>query len=70
MTLNREQKQILSALATLKTPATGKEIAQAAGLDATLVNKKIPSLKKQDLIASPIRCKYTITAQGKTELGK
>ena len=60
----------MSALAGMDSPAGGKEIAEASGLDAEAVSSKIKGLKTKGFVDSPVRCKYAITTSGKAELGK
>lgn len=64
-----ETKQILEALAQCATPCGNKDIAEATGIDKKVVSKEITALKKKGLVDSPVRCKYGITAEGKSVLG-
>ena len=63
-----ESKKILQALAGCSGPCGSKEIVEATGLDKKVVSDQIAALKKQGLVDSPVRCKYGITAEGKTSL--
>lgn len=63
--LNEEQRKVLKALAKSKEACGSKDIAVACGLDSKQVSGDIATLKKKGLVASPARCKYEITAQGK-----
>lgn len=65
---NAEAKKVLSALAKLSKPASGKEIAEAAGIDQKKVSSQINALKNEGLVESPVRCKYCLSAKGKREL--
>ena len=68
--LSDEQKQILGALEKCATPCAGKDIAAATGIDAKAVSCKVTALKNKGLIDSPERCKYAITAEGRSALKK
>ncbi|RJX21742.1 MAG: Fur family transcriptional regulator [Desulfobulbus sp.] len=63
--LNASQNQVLRTLALSKNPCGSKEIAAASGLDAKEVSGNLSALKKIGYIASPVRCKYEITPEGK-----
>ena len=55
-----ETKEIV--LKTLKEstkPMKSAEIAEHAGIEKTLVDKAIQSLKKEEMIISPKACYYT-----------
>ncbi len=69
-TIDQDQKQILATMQTLEKPAGNKEIAGIAGLDPKIMSKNMKKLKDLGLINSPIRCKYSITDEGKMELSK
>lgn len=64
--LTDEQKKVLQAMADCDGPCAAKEIAAATGLDAKAVSCKITDLKKNGYVDSPERCKYGITAEGRT----
>ena len=66
--IDENQKKILSALASLAKPASGKEVAASAGLDAKVVSNEIKKLKSKGFVDSPVRCKYGVTAFGKEQL--
>ena len=63
--LNDQQRQVLEALAKTPEACGSKEIAAATGLDAKQVSSQITVLKNKGFIASPSRCKYALTEQGK-----
>jgi predicted transcriptional regulator len=63
-----ESKAILEALAKCAGPCGSKDIAQATGLDKKVVSDEITELKKQGLVDSPVRCKYSITPAGKASI--
>lgn len=67
-TLTDEQKQILEAMANIQAPCGAKEIAEATGIDAKAVSSRITDMKKQGLVDSPVRCKYGITAEGRSAI--
>lgn len=66
--LTDEQKMVLQAMADFHGPCVAKDIAAATGLEAKLVTGKIADLKKQGFVDSPVRCKYGITADGRTAI--
>ena len=51
---------VLKTLKESSKPLKSAEIAVAAGIDKTEVDKILKSLKKQDKIVSPKVCFYTI----------
>ncbi|MCB2181720.1 MAG: hypothetical protein KQH63_06835 [Desulfobulbaceae bacterium] len=66
--LTDEQKQILAEMAKMSEPCGCKDIAQATGLESKSVSCRLTSLKKKGYIASPVRCKYEITDDGKAQI--
>lgn len=66
--LNDEQKKILSVISENQNPASGKEVAEAAGLDDKLVTKHINKLKTAGYVDSPVRCRYSVTEAGKSAI--
>lgn len=68
--LNDEQKQILTALGQSQEPCGSKEIAAATGIDAKAVGCKVTALKKKGLVESPVKCKYSLTDEGRSALQK
>ncbi len=67
--LSPEQKKVLAALAASPAPLANKQIAGAAGLDGKAVSSLVGDLKGLDLVDSPARCKYGLTAAGKNAVG-
>lgn len=67
--LTDEQKQILEAMAKSDEPCGSKDIAAATGLESKAISCRITALKKNGLVESPVRCKYTITEDGRSALG-
>lgn len=67
--LNDQQRQILEAVAQSPEACGSKEIVAATGLEAKQVSSQITALKTKGYVASPARCKYAITEQGKKILG-
>lgn len=63
-------KKVMTALDESDAPLANKQIAAATGLDSKDVSAAVKGLKKEGLIDSPARCKYGITPDGKTALGK
>lgn len=66
--LTDEQVKILKALADTDGPCGSKDISAATGLEAKVVSSRITALKKKGLVESPVRCKYTVTDEGKTAI--
>ena len=60
--------KVLNAMSEMTKPASGKEIASASGVEATVIGKKIQILKSAGLVDTPVRCKYAITDAGKKEI--
>ncbi len=67
-TISDKQREVLEALAKSSEPCAGKDIAAVTTLEAKQVSCQITALKKKGYVASPIRCKYAITEEGKTIL--
>lgn len=66
--LSPAQRQILEALAQSSEACGSKELAAATGLESKQVSCQLTALKKKGLVDSPIRCKYAVTAEGKSQL--
>lgn len=66
--LTDEQIQVLEAMANSSEPCGSKDIAAATGLESKAVSCRITALKKKGLVESPVRCKYTITDDGRSAL--
>ena len=66
--LSEPQRQVLEAFAKSKEACGGKDIAAATGLESKQVSCQITALKKKGYVASPVRCKYEITKDGKNAL--
>lgn len=64
-TLTEPQSRLLKVLARQPEACGSKDLAAASGLEAKQVTAQLAALKKKGLIASPARCKYAITAEGK-----
>lgn len=62
--LTEEQKKILAAFKNIDKPAGAKDIAEATGIEKKIVSSTISKLKKDNLLDSPVRCKYGITGDG------
>ena len=67
--LTDEQRKILEAFKNSEKPVGAKDIAEATGLDKKIVSSNITKLKKNNLLDSPVRCKYGITGDGVNALG-
>ncbi|MBM9604793.1 hypothetical protein [Desulfopila inferna] len=62
--LSEDEKKVLLAFRDCGKPAGAKDIAEATGLDKKLVSDTVARLKKNNLLDSPVRCKYGITGDG------
>ena len=69
-TLSDTQRQVLEALSKSSEACGSKEIAAATGMESKQISCQITALKNKGYVASPIRCKYQITDQGKTALAE
>lgn len=67
-TLSDTQRQVLEALAKSSEACGSKEIAAATGLESKQISCQLTALKNKGFVASPVRCKYEITAEGKGQL--
>lgn len=63
--LNDTRQAILHALKDMDSACGSKEIAAATGLEGKQVGAELAALKKQGLVESPARCKYSITEAGR-----
>ncbi len=66
--LDDQQRHILEALAKSPDACGSKDIAAVTGLESKQISCQITALKKKGYVASPARCKYAITEQGKSML--
>ena len=66
--LSDSQQAILKAMSGMDSAYDSKELATVTGLEAKQVSSQLTALKKKGLIESPVRCKYSITAEGKNAL--
>ena len=67
--LTDEQIKILEAFKNSDKPVGAKDIAEATGIEKKVVSNNITKLKKENLVDSPVRCKYGITGDGINALG-
>ncbi len=67
-TLSDKARQVLEAMADCKGACASKDIAAATGLETKQVSCQITALKKKGYVASPVRCKYEISDEGKKAL--
>lgn len=68
--LTEDQKKILAAFKNCEKPMGTKDVAEATGIDKKVVSNTIAKLKKENLLDSPVRCKYGITGDGINALSK
>jgi predicted transcriptional regulator len=51
--------KVLDAMKKAGEPVGAGQVVEISGLDRKAVDKAMNDLKKQDLIESPVRCKWT-----------
>ena len=66
--LTQEQVAILKAMDAADGPCGSKDLTSATGLEAKTISARITALKKKGLVESPVRCKYTVTSEGKAAI--
>ncbi len=66
--LSDKQREVLEALANSTEPCGSKDIAGATSLEPKQISCQVTALKKKGYVASPVRCKYEITPEGKDAL--
>jgi Fe2+ or Zn2+ uptake regulation protein len=66
--LSDTQRQVLEAFAKSEEACGSKDIAAATGMESKKVSCQITALKKKGFVSSPVRCKYEITDEGKSQL--
>ena len=66
--LSDKQREVLEAFSKYDAACGGKDIAAVTSLEPKQVSCQITSLKKKGYVASPVRCKYEITEEGKSAL--
>jgi Fe2+ or Zn2+ uptake regulation protein len=66
--LSDRQREVLEALAKAEGACGSKDIAANTSLEPKQISCQITALKKKGYVASPARCKYEITDDGKTAL--
>lgn len=66
--LSEKQREVLEALEKCDQACGSKEIAAATSLEPKQVSCQITALKKKGYVESPVRCKYSISAEGKSAL--
>jgi DNA-binding IscR family transcriptional regulator len=55
-----DQEKVLKAMQEAKKPLKAAEIAEASGLEKTVVDKVMKELKKEEVIVSPKSCYWEI----------
>ena len=68
--LSDHQRTVLTALAQTSEPCGSKDLAASTGMESKQISCQITALKNKGYIASPVRCKYAITDQGKDALAQ
>lgn len=66
--LTDEQLRILKAMAAADGPCGSKDLSAATGLESKVISSRIAALKKNGLVESPVRCKYSVTEDGKNAI--
>lgn len=54
----KEKEIILEAMRKAKEPVNAGKVVELTGLDRKVVDKAFAELKKENLIVSPVRCKW------------
>ena len=54
----KEKEIILEAMRRAKEPVNAGKVVELTGLDRKVVDKVFAELKKENLIVSPVRCKW------------
>ena len=54
-----EKQNVLNVMKEAGKPVTAGEVAAISGLDRKVVDKVFAELKKEGVIVSPVRCKWT-----------
>lgn len=52
------KEKVLEMMKKVGKPLSGGELEKLTGLDKSEIDKAMNQLKKEDLIESPIRCKW------------
>lgn len=52
------KEQVLEAMKNAGKPVSGGDVEKLTGIDRKEVDKAMNQLKKEDLIESPVRCKW------------
>ena len=66
--LSDAQRQVLEALAKSGQACGSKDLAATTGLESKQISCQITALKNKGYVSSPVRCKYEITEEGKSQL--
>ena len=55
-----DKEKVIDAFKKAGKPVSAGEIATISGLDRKIVDKVFAELKKEDVIISPVRCKWEL----------
>lgn len=55
-----EKEIVLETMKKMAKPVSAGEVAKESDLDKKVVDKVFTQLKKEELITSPIRCKWEV----------
>ena len=55
-----DREKVIAALKKAGKPVSAGEISDISGLDKKIVDKVFKDLKKEEIIISPIRCKWEL----------
>ena len=55
-----DKEKVIEAFKKAGKPVSAGEIAKITGLDRKIVDKVFAELKKEEMIVSPIRCKWEL----------
>ena len=55
-----DKEKVIEAFKKSEKPVSAGEIAAISGLDRKIVDKVFAELKKEEIIVSPVRCKWEL----------
>ena len=55
-----DREKVIETMKTANKPVSAGDVVKLSGLDKTIVDKIFKDLKKEEIIVSPIRCKWEL----------
>ena len=55
-----DKEKVIEAMKKAKKPVSAGEVTELSGLDRKIVDKIFKELKQEEMIISPIRCKWEL----------